>query len=113
MTRLLLLSLLGCLAWSGCGPLVTTIYAQTLPITRTLAWDQPNEATDGIVSWVTKQDGVTIGNPTVKTQTITITTYGTHTWTVVAVNEFGLVSPAGTLTRNVAQPSTPSNLRLQ
>jgi hypothetical protein len=89
-----------------------TLEAQTLPITRTMAWDQPNAATEGVTHYVVRLDGTVIGSPTSTTQPITITALGSHTLTVVAVNFWG-ESPPGTLTVNVVAPSAPSGLRIQ
>ena len=90
------------------SPLVITIHAQSLPVTKTLAWDAPSDA----VSYIVTQDGVTSGSPTATTQPITITTVGSHTFTVTAVNLWGSSAPAS-LTVNVVLPGKPANVKVQ
>ncbi len=110
MKRLLLLALF-IVTCVSCGPVVTTVYAQTFPVLKTLAWDA-NPAGEGVTNYTVKMDGVTIGSPTGTTQALSIATAGAHTVTVVAVNLWGTSSPA-TLNLNVIAPSTPVNPRLQ
>lgn len=93
-------------------PGVVTIYAQTLPIVKTVAWDQPDEATAGVTGWTVRLDGTVVGTPTVKTQAITLTAVGAHTVSVVATNLWGVSSPA-TLTFTVVLASAPGNVRIQ
>jgi hypothetical protein len=114
MKRLLLV--LGILAVVACATFwpratVWTVYAQTLPITKTVAWDA-NPAGDGVLSYTVQLDGVTVGSPTVTTQTVTFTTAGAHVLRVSATNQWG-VSGYTTLTVNVVVPANPANLRLQ
>ena len=92
-------------------PLVVTLHAQTLPATKTLAWDA-NAASDGVTNYVVALDATTVGSPTGTTQPITFTTAGSHTLTLRAQNVWGL-SPPATLVVNVVVPGTPANLRLQ
>ena len=89
-------------------PGVVTLYAQTLPITKTLTWIASANAD----SYVVTQDGTQIGTPTAITQPITITTVGSHTFTVAAKNIWG-TSAATPLTVNVVLPSTPTGLGIQ
>jgi nitrous oxide reductase accessory protein NosL len=95
-------------------PFVVTIEAQTLPINKTLLWDAPVvDATHGpATSYIVTQDKVQIGTPTVTQQAVTITTLGTHTFTVAGVNSFG-TGAVGTLVVNVVIPGTPTNMRMQ
>jgi hypothetical protein len=90
---------------------VTTIQAQSLPKTVTLAWDA-NSASDTVTHYVVRLDGVVVGSPTGTTQPVTITTAGVHLLSVRAVNLWA-ESPDTTLTVNVIIPGKPSNLRLQ
>lgn len=90
---------------------VVVVHAQTLPATKTLAWDA-NPAGDGVINYVVKLDTVTIGTPAGLTQAVTFTTAGMHTLTVAAVNTWG-TGPATTLNVNVVVPGNPNNLRLQ
>ena len=93
------------------SPVEITLEAQTLPITKTLAWD-PNPAADAVTNYTVRQDGVVLGNPTGTTQAVTFTTVGTHTLTVTATNLWGTSAPA-TLVVNVVVPAVPGNMRLQ
>lgn len=105
--------LVGCASWFR-RPLVLTVYAQTLPIHRTLIWDAPMvDATHGAAtSYLVTQDAVQIGVPTVASQVVTFTTLGTHTLTVAGVNPFG-TGPTASLTVNVVVPGAAQHLRLQ
>lgn len=90
------------------GNMVVTLEAQTLPINKTLGWNaQAN--TD---SFIVKLDGTQIGTPTGITQAVTITTLGSHTFSVAAVNIWGQSSPT-TLTVNVISPNAPAGLNIQ
>lgn len=86
-----------------------TIEAQTLPITKTIAWTAPPGIID---SYTVRLDGTVVGSPTGTTQSVTFTTLGLHAVTVTASNTWG-TSPPGTLNVNVAPPAAPSNLTLQ
>lgn len=92
-------------------PGTITLEAQTLPITKTLAWDA-NPASDAVTNYVVRLDGVIIGSPVTTTQLFTITTLGSHTLAVRAVNLWG-ESVDTTLTVNVVLPAKPTGLRLQ
>ena len=111
-TMLGVVAILFTMLWSACGPVVTTVYAQTLPVTKTLAWDQADEVSAGVTGWIVTLDGTTVSSPTVKTQAVTLTTAGAHTLTVRAVNVWGTSAPS-TLSVNVVVPASPSGLRLQ
>ena len=90
---------------------VVTLEAQTLPVTKTVAWDA-NAASDAITNYVVRLDGTTVGSPVGTTQLVTFTSLGTHTITVIAQNLWGVSLPA-TLVVNVISPSTPANIRMQ
>ena len=113
MKKYLLVGLLLILAACGVtlkqNPLIVTIEAQSLPITKTLAWDDSDAS---ITNYTVTQDGTVIGNPTVKTQTITITTVGQHTFGISATNLWG-TSAATVLQVNVVLPAAASNVRVQ
>mgnify|MGYP003334732990 CR=1 FL=1 len=96
--------------WSaGCNP-TQVLYAQSLPVTKTLAWDA-NPASDAVTNYTVRLDGTVIGNPTTPTQAFTINTAGLHTLSVTATNTWG-TSQASTLSLNVVVPSAPANLRV-
>lgn len=107
----LVLSLALVLGWSSCGPGEITIYAQTLPVVKTVAWDA-NPASDAVTNYVVRLDGAIIGSPTGTTQAVTFTTAGAHTVAVRAVNLWG-ESPDTTLAVNVVIPAKPANIRIQ
>lgn len=85
-----------------------TLEAQSLPITKTLAWDASVNAT----SYTVTLDGTVIGNPVTTSQAFSIPTLGVHTFTVTASNLFG-TSASATLTVNVVLPTVPSGLKIQ
>jgi hypothetical protein len=87
---------------------VVTLEAQTLPISRTLAWDAGANAD----SYIVTQDGTPIGTPVGLTQPISIATLGSHTFSVVSVNLWGQSAPA-TLTVNVVSPGQSGNIRIR
>jgi len=103
---LLLVLTLACIAVS-CSPFVT-LEAQSLPITRTVAWDA-NAASDNVTHYVVRLDGVIIGSPTTTSMLFTVTTVGAHTLSVVAVNLWDSSAPT-TLAFNVVVPSRSANL---
>lgn len=110
LLAVLIASILACAV--ALRPGVITLEAQTLPVTKTFAWDDATAVAEGVTNYTVLLDGVVIGSPTVLTQAVTFTTAGTHTLSVSAVNLWG-TSPAATLTVNVIVPSKPSNTRLQ
>lgn len=81
--------------------------AQTLPITKTVAWD---DADTLITSYTVTLDGATIGTPTGQTLAVTFATPGVHTIVVTATNLWGSAS-SQPLQVNVKLPTAPSNLR--
>lgn len=92
-------------------PGVTTIFAQTLPVTRTLTWD-PNPVDEMVTNYVVRLDGVIIGSPTGVEQPFTVSSSGAHVLTVVAVNAWGESIPAS-LTINVVVPGAVKNVRIK
>jgi len=106
--------LLACtMTWLPTPPniFVVTLEAQTLPITKTVAWDA-NAPADAVTNYVVRLDAAIVGSPVGTTQLVTFTSLGTHTITVVAQNLWGVSAPA-TLVVNVIAPTTPANIRLQ
>lgn len=92
-------------------PGVIELDAQTLPITKTVAWDA-DPASDAVLNYTVALDGTVVEQPTGTTQAVTFTTQGLHTITVTATNVWG-TSGTGTATVNVKLPTTPANLHLQ
>ena len=90
---------------------IAIVAAQSLPVTKTLAWD-PNPVAEGVLHYTVTMDGVTVGSPTTTTQAVTFTTPGAHTLTVSATNQWD-TGPASTLLVTVVIPSGTVNLRLQ
>lgn len=100
------------LVGSACkNPIVVTIFAQTLPVTKTLIWDA-NPASDQVTNYTVRLDSTLVGNPTTPTQAVVFTTAGAHALTVTATNTWG-TSPATTLNVNVVIPGAPGNPRIQ
>lgn len=114
-TILLLLLVLAAMAcatfWPRPTPVVWTIYAQSLPVTKTLAWDA-NPPGDAVLTYTVQLDSVTIGTPTGTTQLVTFTTGGAHVLRVSATNMWG-TSGWATLNANVVGPGSPGNLHFQ
>ena len=110
-----ILALIACATFIKPGPLpfpgVLTIEAQSLPISKTVAWDA-NAASDGVTNYVVRLDGTVIGSPTGTSQPFTITTAGAHTVAVRAVNLWG-ESVDATLAFNVVLAARPANVRIQ
>jgi len=108
MKRVILLVVLtlACITVS-CSPVVT-LEAQSLPITKTVAWDA-NAASDNVTHYVVRLDGVIIGSPTATSMLFTVTTVGAHTLSVTAVNLWDSSAPT-TLAFNVVVPSRSVNL---
>jgi PKD repeat protein len=90
-------------------PARLVLSAQTLPVTKTLAW---TDADTSITSYTVTLDGAVAGNPTTQSQSVTFTTAGTHTLTVTATNVWGTSAPA-TLTVDIAVPTVPANMQLR
>jgi hypothetical protein len=96
---------------------VITISAQTLPITKTVAWDPSPDpcgasAPCPVINYTVTLDTAVVGSPTTTTQVVNFTTVGLHTIRVTATNLWGTSSPA-TLTVNVIVPNAPANTRIQ
>lgn len=87
---------------------VVTLEAQSLPVTKTVAWDA-NPASDNVTNYVVRLDGVIIGSPTATSMPFTVTTAGAHTLSVTAVNLWAESAP-GTLAFNVVVPGRSTNL---
>lgn len=109
--------LLGLLVFAaGCssmGPLV--LQAQTLPVTKTLAWDAPASgcAAPEVCTYAVTLDGTTVATGlSALSQAVTFTTAGNHTLGVAATNQWG-TGPAGTLSVVVVLPGSPRNPRIQ
>lgn len=99
-------------AGSACKDVLSvTVFAQTLPVTKTLLWDA-NPASDQVTNYTVRLDGTLVGNPTTPTQAVVFTTAGAHALTVTATNIWG-TSPATTLNVVVVIPGAPGNPRLQ
>ena len=90
---------------------VAILAAQSLPVTKTLAWDA-NPVAEGVLHYTVTMDGVLVGAPTATTQAVTFTTPGAHTLTVSATNQWD-TGPASTLLVTVVIPTGTVNLRLQ
>jgi len=106
-----LLFVIACGALFNRVPGVVTLEAQSLPITRTLAWDA-NALSDMVTHYVVRQDGAVLGSPTGTTQTVTITTLGMHTFAVRAVSLWG-ESVDAVLVVNVVVPGTVRNIAIR
>lgn len=95
---------------------IVTIYAQTLPITKTVTWDA-NPAADAVNQYDVWLDSgphtvVLAVAPQPYTTSVTFTTGGLHTIRATATNFWG-TSTETTLAVNVVVPAKPSGLRLQ
>ena len=90
---------------------VAIVSAQSLPVTKTLAWD-PNPPAEGVLHYTVTMDGVIVGSPTATTQAVIFTTPGAHTLTVSATNQWD-TGPASPLVVTVIIPTMTVNLRLQ
>lgn len=92
-------------------PLVLTLSAQTLPVTRTLVWT--GNAAD---TWTVTLDGTVIGSPSVMSQVFTVSTPGTvatpHVLTVTSNNVWG-TAVSQPLSFVVVLPTVASNLKIQ
>lgn len=112
MTRLILVAL-SLAALSACGPRSFVLYAQSLPITKTIAWDA-NPVSDAVSTyslWLDTGIVSTIAAPLL-TGTVVFTTPGVHVIHLTATNTWG-TSPEATLTVNVVVPGKPTGLRVQ
>ena len=87
---------------------IVVLYAQSLPITKIVDWDD-NPTTDEVTNYTVTLDKVIVGNPTVSQQSVTFTTPGLHTVSVTATNLWA-TSAAASITRNVIVPGNPGNI---
>jgi hypothetical protein len=104
----LVVGVLGTVSACKRSPFGVVLYAQTLPVTKTLAWD----ASANTDSYVVRLDGTSIGTPTGTTQAFTVTTVGPHSLSVQSVNLWGQ-SSVTTLAFTVVLPGAPTNTRIQ
>lgn len=103
------LIVVGGISYSKPGTVV--LKAQSLPITKTIAWDA-NPSIDGVIDYTVRLNGIVVGTPTTTTsQAVTFTTQGPQTITVTARNTWG-TGPAGTLNVDVRVPGAPTNIRI-
>jgi hypothetical protein len=101
--------LLSAFASISCNEIV--IHAQSLPVTKTLAWN-PNAVGDAVINYNVSLDGTSIGNPTSTSQAFTITAVGPHTLSVSATNQWG-TGPSTLLNFTVVLPGAPSGLGIK
>lgn len=96
------------------NPFVLKIEAQSLPITKTVNWDA--SVTDGghpaPDNYIVKLDNVIVGSPTGLTQSVTFTTTGAHTISVLAHSNIWGDSAPGTLNVIVSVPNPVTNIRI-
>ena len=92
------------------GIAVTIIEAQSLPVTKNVAWDA-NPVADGVLDYTISLDGVVVGTTATLTIPVTFTTQGAHTITAVARNIWG-TGPIATLIVVVKLPDAPRNVRI-
>jgi len=111
MKKLLLVALI--FASVSCSKIdnVITIHAQTLPITKTFAWDAlPSE--QQIINYNVTLDKVAVASPVTNSQQVTFTTAGIHVLTVSGTNTWG-TGPSATLIINIILPGTVINLGIK
>ena len=110
---LLIISIVAVAAmFSACKADIFTVYAQSLPVTKTAAWNA-NPVSDAVINYTLRLDGIVVNNNiTSTTQQFTITTAGAHVLTLTATNQWG-TSPATTLNFNVVIPAAPAGLSIQ
>jgi hypothetical protein len=113
---LLLLLCIGC-AMTISRPGTITVYAQTLPITKTVFWN-PNASIDNVTTYTLVLDAtapVQIAPASCSAECsrlVTFTTAGTHTLTLTATNQWAVSGPT-TLTVTVQVPAAPGGMRIQ
>lgn len=95
------------------SPAVVTIYAQSFPVTRSLAWDaSPVDATHPApTAYEVRLDGTLIGTTPTLAQTFTIASGVNHTFTVTATGTWGN-APAASLAVIVSVPNAAGNVRV-
>jgi len=96
----------------SCGKFTGTVVleAQALPATKILVWDA-NPASDEVINYTVRFDGVIIGSPIIPEMAFTITTVGAHNLSVTATNLWGTSTPT-TLNFTVIIPGNSQNLRI-
>lgn len=108
------------LLFASCA-LTAAVIVQTLPVQKTLAWTQPDGATAEVSQYTVTQDGVgkviaanvaCPTDPTVCSAAVTITSLGSHTWSVVATNAYGDSLPTS-ITKLVSSPGKSGNLTIK
>lgn len=96
-------------------PFVVQIHAQSLPVTKALAWDASvvDATHTAPTTYDVRLDGALVASvpAATLTQNITFATVGPHTLTVTAVNTWGS-SAASTLAVNVSLPNPATNMRI-
>lgn len=116
-----LLTLIACATFAPVqfSPSTIVIHAQTLPITRTLAWTQTDAITANVTSYRVVLDAATpisvlpcAPDPATCQQPLTFTTAGAHTVTVVAVGLWG-DSATASLAVNVVLPGKATSLTIK
>lgn len=96
MRPVILVALFGSLLSVSCKSttIMTTLYAQSLPSTRTVAWD-PRPAAENVVAYKVQLDSGTVqrvpltactGTPVVCSAQFSVATFGVHTIFVMATN---------------------------
>jgi len=97
------------------------IAIQSFPVTKTLAWTQPDGGTTPIDSFKVTVDGTTTvvpfttactPDPTVCSVSVVIPASGNHTYSEQATNFLG-DGPLNTLTINAQIPGKSSNLKIK
>ncbi len=109
------------LTMGAVAPRKVTVKAQSLPVTRQIAWDQNGAVAEGIIDFTVTFDGVTrtvtaavacTPDPQ-KCQTPQVfATTGTHSLTVTANSLWGSSAPAA-LTVVVTLPHSPSGITIK
>jgi hypothetical protein len=96
---------------------VSNACAQNFPLSRRLAWD-PNPPTDNVTQYVATADGELINllasacSATECSVPVTITTPGSHVYSVYAVNEWAQGDPT-TITVMVNKPGKINNPKIK
>ena len=96
----------------GCGRAIVVLRAQTLPVTKTVAWDA-NPSAEQVLTYTVTLDGagpITVTAP-LTSAPVTFATAGTHTLRVTATNLWGTSAPA-VLVVDVRLPANVGGLRI-